>query len=136
MAADAGLPLTAGIHHVGLSVSRLEASADFFVRVLGWQAVRRDDNYPAVFVSDGTTMVSLWGIAEPSTAFDRRRNTGLHHLALRVSSLEGLMAIHQRILDEGLVIEFAPELLRLGPAMHMMCYEPSGIRVEFIWAGY
>jgi lactoylglutathione lyase len=31
-------------------------------------------------------------------------------------------------------VEFAPELLRGGPAKHCMLYEPSGIRVEFIWA--
>jgi hypothetical protein len=32
----------------------------------------------------------------------------------------------------GVRIEFGPEPLRGGPMMHMMCYEPSGIRVEFI----
>ncbi|MHB8473850.1 MAG: VOC family protein [Gammaproteobacteria bacterium] len=32
-------------------------------------------------------------------------------------------------------IEFAPERVGDGPAKHMMCYEPSGVRVEFIWPG-
>ena len=32
-------------------------------------------------------------------------------------------------------IEFMPELVGAGPRKHMMCYEPGGIRVEFIWPG-
>ncbi|MEJ2398187.1 MAG: hypothetical protein P8Z67_08060 [Gammaproteobacteria bacterium] len=35
----------------------------------------------------------------------------------------------------GAPIEFEPELLGPGPAMHMMCYEPSGCRIELIRAG-
>ena len=83
----------------------------------------------------GVVMVSLWGVSEPAQAFDRRHNIGLHHVAFRVASREALTQVHERIAQEGLEIEFAPELLRLGPAMHMMCYEPSGVRVEFIWPG-
>jgi len=128
-------PLATGVHHIGLTVSRLEATADFFTRLLGWQEVRRDENYPAIFVSDGVVMVSLWGVAEPAQAFDRRHNIGLHHLALRVASREALEQVHETLADAGLEIEFAPEWLRGGPAMHMMCYEPSGIRIEFIWPG-
>lgn len=128
-------PLTAGVHHVGLSVSRLEETAGFFTRLLGWQEIRRDENYPAIFVSDGVVMVSLWGAAEPAQAFDRRHNIGLHHLALRVASREALEQVHETLANEGLEIEFAPEWLRGGPAMHMMCCEPSGVRVEFIWPG-
>ena len=41
-------------------------------------------DYPAVFVGDGLTRITLWQIKDPVTAapFDRRRNIGLHHLAL------------------------------------------------------
>jgi len=128
-------PLTLGAHHIGLSVARLEETADFFTRVLGWAEVRRDDSYPAIFVSDGVVMVSLWGVSEPAQAFDRRHNIGLHHAAFRVSSREALEQVHGRIVQAGLLVEFAPELLRGGPALHMMCYEPSGVRIEFIWPG-
>lgn len=128
-------PFTQGAHHIGLTVSRLEETAGFFTRLLGWQEVRRDENYPAIFVSDGAVMVSLWGVSEPVQAFDRRHNIGLHHLALRVASQEALEQVHETLANAGLKIEFAPEWLRGGPAMHMMCYEPSGVRVEFIWPG-
>jgi hypothetical protein len=35
----------------------------------------------------------------------------------------------------GATIEFSPELVGKGPRMHMMCYEPGGLRIEFIWPG-
>lgn len=129
-------PITAGIHHIGLTVSKLEKSAQFFTSILGWKEVRRNDEYPAIFVSDGTIMLTLWATKEqPSVGFDKNRNVGLHHVALRVASESDLHAVHERLMSHGVPIEFAPELLRQGPAKHMMCYDPSGIRVEFIWPG-
>jgi catechol 2,3-dioxygenase-like lactoylglutathione lyase family enzyme len=130
------IPLTQGSHHIGLTVSHLEESARFFTDLLGWQEVRRNPDYPAIFVSDGQIMVTLWATkAEPSHGFDKNKNVGLHHVAFRVDSIETLENIHRRLVGAGIHIEFAPELLREGPARHMMCYEPSGIRVEFIWPG-
>lgn len=52
--------VTSGIHHLGLTVSDLEQSAAFFVDILGWTEVRRNEEYPAIFVSDGSVMVTLW----------------------------------------------------------------------------
>jgi len=131
--------LTAGVHHVGLTVSRLEDSAGFFTGLLGWQEVRRDDSYPAIFVSDGRVMLSLWAAhpagQQTAQAFNKDSNIGLHHLALQVESKDALYEIYRRLLDEAVHIEFPPELLRDGPAQHMMCFEPSGIRLEFIWPG-
>lgn len=129
-------PYTQGVHHIGLTVARLEQSAAFFTTVLGWQEVRRDDDYPAIFVSDGSVMVTLWRHrTEPPVAFDKNANVGLHHVAFKVDSEATLNALHERLIAHEVPIEFAPELLRAGPAKHMMCYEPSGIRVEFIWPG-
>jgi len=73
-------PLTLGIHHVGLAVPDLEAARDFFVQALGWHEAGRVPAYPAAFVSDGTTLLTLWRVADPATAtpFDRRANVGLH----------------------------------------------------------
>jgi len=129
-------PITTGSHHIGLSVSRLEASADFFVSLLGWKEVRRREDYPAIFVSDGNIMITLWATKEqPSAPFDRKKNVGLHHLALKVDSEADLEALHGKLAANGIEIEFPPEQLGPGPARHMMCYDPSGIRVEFIWPG-
>lgn len=132
--------LTSGVHHVGLTVNRLDDTAHFFIDLLGWQEVRRDDSYPAIFVSDGTVMLSLWATqlsADQQTVqlFNKETNIGLHHLALQVESKGALHEIYRRLLEQAVHIEFPPEQLREGPAQHMMCFEPSGIRLEFIWPG-
>ena len=128
--------ITKGAHHIGLTVSRLEESADFFISLLGWKEVRRNTDYPAIFVSDGNIMITLWSVKEqPFSHFNKNKNVGLHHVAFEVASESDLNNIYKRIIDNGLKIEFAPEQLGQGPAKHMICYEPSGIRVEFIWPG-
>tara|TARA_R110002074_G_C12442313_1_gene657793 strand:+ start:398 stop:799 length:402 start_codon:yes stop_codon:yes gene_type:complete len=128
--------LTNGAHHIGLTVSKLEKSAAFFIEMLGWKEVKRNEAYPSIFVSDGKIMLTLWAVKKTSgVPFDRKSNVGLHHLALHVSSETGLDQIYQRLTENNMVVEFSPELLGSGPAKHMMCFEPSGIRLEFIWPG-
>ncbi|SDW67042.1 VOC family protein [Marinobacter mobilis] len=128
--------LTQGLQHVGLTVTRLEESASFFTQLLGWKEVSRKPDYPAVFVSDGSIMLTLWEAKSDQPAgFDRRTHVGLHHLALRVDDEKTLQEIHDRVADSGLNIEFPPEYVGEGPSRHMMCYEPSGIRVEFFFNG-
>lgn len=130
---NSNLALTKGAHHVGLTVSKLEESANFFVEVLGWAEVKRDPEYPSVFVTDGTLMVTLWSAKTDSPVeFDKNENVGLHHMALSIDSFDGLDAVYNKVLEYGSKIEFSPELLGDGPAKHMMCYDPSGIRLEFI----
>ena len=125
--------LTQGVHHVGLTVSDINASCEFFTDLLGWQQVGSNPDYPAVFVSDGVVMLTLWQTKEsPFVTFNKNKNIGLHHLALKVDSLESLHALHDKLVSVGVKIEFSPELLREGPTQHMMCYEPSGNRIEFI----
>lgn len=129
-------PATKGAHHIGLTVSGLEESANFFTSLLGWKEVRRKEDYPAIFVSDGQLMLTLWATKdEPLGQFNKNRNVGLHHIALTVADEESLDRLYERLKESGVKIEFSPELLGPGPAKHMMCYEPSGIRVEFTWPG-
>ncbi|MCG6201046.1 VOC family protein [Psychromonas antarctica] len=130
------ISLTQGSHHIGLSVSKLEESAKFFTTVLGWKEVKRNNDYPAIFVSDGKIMITLWETKEEDVEFDRKRNVGLHHIAFQVENEETLHLIYSQLKTYNMEIEFEPELLQQGPAKHMMCYEPSGIRVEFICLGH
>ena len=119
---------------MGLAVKNLASSASFFIKTLGFNEIVNDPSYPKVFVSDGTTMITLWGVKDPETAtsFDRRGNVGLHHLAFAVQSEEKLTALHEVLSKtDGVTIEFAPQYVGNGPSKHMMVYEPSGIRIEF-----
>ena len=128
---------TRGVHHVGLSVPDLDQTRAFFVDKLGFEEIGSVPSYPAVFVSDGQVMLTLWQLAEPeqAVAFDRKRNVGLHHLALAVPSLAALDELHGQLCEvDALEVEFEPEPLGTTGMRHMMCTIPGGIRVEFIAA--
>ena len=130
--------ITRGAHHIGLTVPDLAKTQAFFVDTLGYAQVGEVPDYPAVFLSDGATMITLWQAADPTTAtsFDRKNVIGLHHLALGVENSETLDALHGTLsAHDDVDIEFAPESLGGGAARHMMCAIPGGIRVEFIAAG-
>ena len=131
----ASAPLTRGAHHIGLTVPDLQKTRSFFIDSLGFQQVGEKPDYPAVFLSDGTTMITLWQASDPAsaTAFDRRNVIGLHHFAMTVEDAAALDAVHGRLQEaEGVEVEFAPESLGGGPTRHMMCFIPGGIRMEFI----
>ena len=125
--------ITMGVHHVGLTVPDVAQSADFFISVLGFKQVGARPDYPAIFVSDGTVMLTLWQAENPLTArsFNRKTNIGLHHLALKLGQRD-LDALHAKLEQvEGVEIEFAPEALGTAGARHMMCLIPGGLRIEF-----
>lgn len=129
---------TEEINHLGLSVSKLDETAAFFIDVLGWQKAGEKPDYPAVFVSNGSLFLTLWQVKDPATAipFNRRENVGLHHLAITVNSLDNLHTLHDRLKAlPNVRIEFAPEHLGDGPTTHMMIRDPSGLRLEFIVPG-
>lgn len=124
-----------GVDHVGLSVSDLDASELFFVNYAGFKVFNRDESYPAVFLNNGSVTVTLWRVKNLETAikFNRTKNIGLHHVAFSVVSFKALDDLYKKFKkDKNVIIEFSPELLGNGPAKHMMVYEPSGNRVEFI----
>ena len=128
-------PLTRGAHHVGLSVPDLEAATRFFTDALGFRVAGERPDYPARFVSDGTTLLTLWQVSDPAhaTRFDRRANIGLHHLALAVADEAALETVHARVSGHpGVTVEFAPEPIRAGSSIrHFICAMPGGIRIEF-----
>ena len=130
--ADSGVE---GIDHVGLTVTDLNASVEFFTTVLGYTLTGRDEDYPAAFLSNADSFITLWRASEPSKAkaFDRKNNVGLHHMALTVSSFTALDALYEKVKTvPGVIVEFSPELAYGGPARHMMIREPSGNRLEFV----
>lgn len=130
---------TQGINHLGLSVKNLDQTVAFFVDCLGWEESGRDESYPRSAVSDGCIRLTLWEVDHGLSIeeFHFRKNVGLHHFALEVSSEDELNEIAEKVkLHPGVEIEFMPELVGSGPRKHMMFYEPGGIRIEFIWPGY
>jgi catechol 2,3-dioxygenase-like lactoylglutathione lyase family enzyme len=128
-------PLTLGVDHVGLTVRDLQQTRRFFCECLGWRVVGENPSYPAAFVSDGQDRVTLWQVTEPEECapFDRRRNLGLHHLALKVADLPSLHSLFAKVSAwPEVVVEFAPEPSGKGPRVHCMVNEPGGLRIEFV----
>ena len=124
-----------GIDHLGLTVSDLDSSKVFFTDVLGFKVVGNDATYPAYFLSNKKTIITLWRVKndEKRVAFNQSENVGLHHLALSVEQHRKLSKLHKHLkMQNNIAIEFAPENLGKGPARQMMIREPSGNRIEFI----
>ena len=52
--------ITRGAHHVGLTVPNLAETRQFFLQTLGFEQVGDVPDYPAVFLKDTNTMITLW----------------------------------------------------------------------------
>jgi lactoylglutathione lyase len=129
--------LTVGISHVGLSVSDLDASLKFF-EALGFKLVGGVESYPSFFLSDGSSLITIWQTDEGATAFDRRKNVGLHHLAIKVPSLEALNNAFDVVSKvQGVRVDgegaFKPQALDGTPLTHAIVFEPSGNRIELTY---
>jgi catechol 2,3-dioxygenase-like lactoylglutathione lyase family enzyme len=128
-------PVTEGAHHIGLTVPNLTQAQSFFVDALGFNVLGEVPDYPAVYLSDGNVIITLWQATDPQTAqrFDRKNAIGLHHMAFKVDGNETLDSLHQRLSStENVEIEFAPEPMGDGPTNHFTVSMPGGIRIEFI----
>ena len=115
--------VTRGVHHVGLTVPDLPAARAFFLEALHYEQLGEVPDYPAVFLSDGGTMITLWQAEDAASAvpFDRKRVIGLHHLAISVENEVALKDLYTRLQSRNDVkIEFAPEPLGGGPTQHMV----------------
>jgi len=113
----------------------LKATSEFSTACLNWSVAKEVSEYPAIFVTNGKTMITLWQTNSDAKEYDRKGSVGLHHFALKVSSEEALNYVFKKVAEyPGVRIEFKPELLHNGLAKHCMIYEPNGIRMEFIWS--
>ena len=127
--------LTRGVHHVGLTVPDLDQARAFFCGTLGFDEVGGVPDYPSIFVSDGTILLTLWRAADPLTAraFDRRANVGLHHLSLSVADDAALKKAWDAVTAHPeVVVDAAPSPILPGSSTrHFLIFIPGGIRLEF-----
>ena len=126
---------TLGIDHLGITVSDLETSLNFFTQCLGWDVKGGNEAYPSAYVSDGTSILTIWQAkVDAPVSFDRHKNIGLHHVALKVASEDALNSLFGDMKDwPGVNVEFAPEFSGTGPKVHCMINEPGGNRIEFAY---
>jgi catechol 2,3-dioxygenase-like lactoylglutathione lyase family enzyme len=130
-------PITQGVHHLGLTVSDLEAARDFFVKALRFKLLGESADYPAAFVSDDSTTITLWAADQNAAQFDRRCNIGLHHAAFKVRSADALKSLYVD-LSEWPDSELEGEISapsKGSAARHFFIRMPGGPRIEFWTSG-
>lgn len=119
-----------GLHHIALTVSDADASAEFYGALLGLEEVFRIDDetlHARVFGGDGF----LFGVRHYK-GHDKDRfsefRTGLDHLAFGVPDREALEAMERRLDELGATYTPIAET-PLGPVV--VFRDPDGIQVEF-----
>jgi catechol-2,3-dioxygenase len=122
--------LTTG--HVGLNVTDLERSLDFYARVLGFEVMgesREEGREYAFLGHDGTLLLTLW---QQSGAGFRTDTAGLHHLSFQVETVEDVRRAEAALLE--IAVEFAYD----GVVPHgegaasggIFFHDPDGTRLE------
>ena len=126
------MPTFSRPHHIALSTTDMERSAEWYRRVLGFELVRRfETGIPRILQlhSDSGFYVSLYNHPDRSgERFDPRR-TGLDHLALAVSDAAALDAWKSHLSAR----DVANSPIRdLGHSRFVSLEDPDGVQIE-LW---
>lgn len=117
--------------HVGLNVTDLDRSVDFYRQALGIEAVGRSDadgRRYALLGRAGALMITLWQQSDTPFAADR---AGLHHLSFQVADVTALEEVERRLRGLGAAIRDDSGVTGEPAAGgQLFCYDPDGIRLE------
>jgi glyoxylase I family protein len=132
--------LIKSLHHVAYRCKDAKKTAEFYTKALGLKykmAVSADTvlstgeyspHFHLFFEMEDGSSVAFFEVPEsPEMGFDPNTPDWVQHLALRVDSLEDLLAAKKRLEEMGVEV--------LGPADHRIClsiyfHDPSGHRLE------
>ena len=118
--------------HVGLNVSDLGRSVDFYTRVFGLEVKGRNDAEGQAFAflgDDVRIVLTLWQQSDGRFATDQ---PGLHHLSFQVAAIEEVQAAEQRVREAGArffhegIVPHAEGMSSGG----IYFEDPDGIRLE------
>lgn len=118
--------------HVGLNVTDLTRSVDFYRRALGFEqlGISNDGDRRYAFLGfDGDLRLTLW---QQSDGEFSSRTPGLHHLSFQVGSIEQVRTVESALKQQG--VTFAHD----GVVAHgegassggIFFTDPDGIRLE------
>ena len=135
--------LVKSLHHVAYRCKDAKKTAEFYTKALGLKysmAVSADTvlstgeyspHFHLFFEMEDGSCVAFFEVPEsPDMAFDPNTPSWVQHLALRVGSMDELLAAKKRLQDMGVEV--------LGPADHRICqsiyfFDPSGHRLELAY---
>jgi len=117
--------------HIGLNVTELNRSIDYYAHVFGFELAGRSDTDGrryAFLGRDGTLVLTLWEQSAQGFATDR---AGLHHVSFQVPDVSAVKQIEDRVRGIGGVIRDdagAPGEPSAGGQLFF--FDPDGIRLE------
>lgn len=118
--------------HIGLNVSDLERSRDFYRAVFGFEVTGESlkEGRRFAFLSNGERLtLTLW--EQSAGQFDNGK-PGLHHLSFQVDNIEEVRQAEQRIRDLGATLIYdgiVPHSEGAGSG-GIFFQDPDGIRLE------
>jgi glyoxylase I family protein len=126
-------PSLLGVHHVALSVSDVHRSAEWYVRVLGFDRLREvpHERFDRLVLRHPDMRFLLTLVAHhdvPHDAFDETR-TGLDHLAFRARSAEDVEAWRRWLETHGVRCSEAKDGALPGSRL-ITFRDPDGIQLE------
>lgn len=118
--------------HVGLNVTDLRRSKEFYQRVLGLEVLvdgRDGDREWAFLGRDGTLLITLW--RQSDGRFDTAL-PGLHHLSFEVQSLDEVSAVRENLTRLGARFQYDGVVPHRegGDSGGIFFTDPDGIRLE------
>ncbi|MDR3662326.1 MAG: VOC family protein [Mycobacterium sp.] len=118
--------------HVGLNVTDVERSVDFYRRALGFEQLRissEGDRKFAFLGLDGALRLTLW---QQSDGEFSPKTPGLHHLGLLVDTIEQVRTVEAALKDMGVAFAYDGVVVH-GEGMAsggIFFSDPDGIRLE------
>jgi len=118
--------------HVGINVTRLDRSVDFYRAVLGLDVLQQSKEAGREFAflgHGGKIVLTLW--QQGSEAFDARR-AGLHHLSFEVDGVERLRESMRTLKDLGIPLRYDGVVPHAEGMDSGGVYfdDPDGVRLE------
>lgn len=122
---------TAGLRHVAIYATALEASVDFYTRVMGMQ-VEWNPDPDNFYLTGGNDNLALHR-AQPHTG-DAAATAGqrLDHIGFIVNTMQDVDDWHAFLVDNGVRILAEPRTHRDG-ARSFYCADPDGTTVQLIY---
>jgi catechol 2,3-dioxygenase len=110
-------------HHVTLKTARLPEMIDFYATLVGAEVIHQDTTGAWLATDRANHRIALVASPELGGAADRKRRTGLHHIAYEYA---GLAELNLRLREAGIEPAF---YLDHGMALSYYYADPDGNRV-------